>query len=71
MGKFSGGYLYADAISTAFWSNSWSTRTHPYLIMGLVVAMLSVTGVYIWWKKRRGRAVLTERTRQAPNTVVT
>ncbi|RFC36810.1 MAG: putative iron-regulated membrane protein [Candidatus Nitrotoga sp. SPKER] len=37
-------------------------------IMGLVVAMLSVTGVYIWWKKRRGRAVLTERTRRAPNT---
>jgi uncharacterized iron-regulated membrane protein len=23
--------------------------------MGLVVAMLSVTGVYVWWKKRRGR----------------
>lgn len=24
-------------------------------LMGLVVAMLSVTGVYIWWKKRKGR----------------
>jgi uncharacterized iron-regulated membrane protein len=24
-------------------------------IMGLVVAMLSVTGVYIWWKKRRAQ----------------
>jgi uncharacterized iron-regulated membrane protein len=24
-------------------------------LMGLVVAMLSVTGVYIWWKKRRSR----------------
>jgi len=24
-------------------------------LLGLVVAMLSVTGVYIWWKKRRGR----------------
>ena len=31
----------------------------PYKIfvclMGLVVAMLSVTGVYIWWKKRKAR----------------
>lgn len=24
-------------------------------VMGLVVAMLSVTGVYIWWRKRRAR----------------
>lgn len=40
-------------------------------LMGLAVAMLSVTGVYIWWKKHRGRAVLTKRTRQTPNTVVT
>jgi uncharacterized iron-regulated membrane protein len=25
-------------------------------ILGLVITMLSVTGVYIWWKKRRARA---------------
>jgi uncharacterized iron-regulated membrane protein len=25
--------------------------------MGLVVAMLSVTGVYLWWKRRRSRAL--------------
>lgn len=24
-------------------------------LMGLVVAMLSVTGAYVWWRKRRGR----------------
>jgi len=24
-------------------------------VMGIVIAMLSITGVYIWWKKRRGR----------------
>lgn len=24
-------------------------------VMGLVVATLSVTGVYVWWKKRRAR----------------
>ncbi|MBP6655807.1 MAG: PepSY domain-containing protein, partial [Propionivibrio sp.] len=24
-------------------------------VMGLVVAMLSVTGAYIWWRKRQGR----------------
>jgi uncharacterized iron-regulated membrane protein len=27
-------------------------------LMGLVVALLSVTGVYIWWRKRRGRSKL-------------
>ena len=26
-------------------------------LMGVVVAMLSVTGVYIWWKKRRSRVL--------------
>jgi uncharacterized iron-regulated membrane protein len=42
----------------------WLRRLHmaqvwglPYklfvCLMGLVVAMLSATGVYIWWKKRR------------------
>lgn len=41
--------------------------------MGLVVAMLSVTGVYIWWKKRTARrrcadAVSVER---SPETVAT
>ena len=29
--------------------------------MGLVVAMLSVTGVIIWWRKRASRAVATQR----------
>lgn len=39
-------------------------------VMGLVVAMLSVTGVYVWWKKRRARRwvpmplVLPDRQRQ-------
>lgn len=31
-------------------------------LMGLVVAMLSVTGVVIWWKKRTGRIRSTQRT---------
>lgn len=26
-------------------------------VMGIVVAMLSITGVYVWWKKRRARQV--------------
>lgn len=30
-------------------------------VMGLVVAMLSVTGVYIWWKKRRSRVIAVAR----------
>jgi uncharacterized iron-regulated membrane protein len=31
-------------------------------LMGLVVAMLSVTGVTIWWKKRRARVMVAART---------
>ncbi|MDQ9172441.1 PepSY-associated TM helix domain-containing protein [Oxalobacteraceae bacterium R-40] len=34
-------------------------------LMGLVVAMLSVTGVYIWWKKRRSRLAATVRSVEA------
>ncbi len=30
-------------------------------VLGLVVAMLSITGVYIWWKKRRSRLVAAGR----------
>jgi uncharacterized iron-regulated membrane protein len=37
----------------------------PYRIfvcaLGLVIAMLSVTGVYIWWKKRRARKLQLKR----------
>lgn len=38
-------------------------------VMGIVVAMLSVTGVYLWWKKRRARkvsALLAQSTRSMP-----
>ncbi|MFA6206334.1 MAG: PepSY domain-containing protein, partial [Methylocystis sp.] len=34
--------------------------------MGLVVAMLSVTGVYIWWKKRVARLAYARRTAARP-----
>ena len=34
-------------------------------IMGLVIAMLSITGVYIWWKKRRVRRLAAARQRPA------
>lgn len=34
--------------------------------MGLVVAMLSVTGVYIWWKKRRSRVSSAAAAKPAP-----
>ena len=30
-------------------------------IFGFVVVMLSITGVYIWWKKRRARVVAASR----------
>jgi uncharacterized iron-regulated membrane protein len=34
--------------------------------MGLVVAMLSVTGVIIWWRKRASRAVSARRVKAVP-----
>ena len=30
-------------------------------VMGLVVAMLSVTGIVIWWRKRRARRITASR----------
>jgi uncharacterized iron-regulated membrane protein len=42
----------------------------PYKIfvcaLGLVIAMLSVTGVYIWWKKRKARRFRKSRGADAP-----
>lgn len=35
-------------------------------VLGLVVAMLSVTGVYIWWKKRAARLAHVQRTAAQP-----
>ena len=35
-------------------------------ILGLVIAMLSVTGVYIWWKKRKARSLSWQR-RNSPS----
>jgi uncharacterized iron-regulated membrane protein len=40
-------------------------------ILGLVIAMLSVTGVYIWWKKRRARNAHMGRRRNAETTAAT
>ena len=56
---------------------SWLIALHdanvfglPYRIfvsaLGLVIAMLSVTGVYIWWKKRKARALSWQR-RNSPS----
>lgn len=39
-------------------------------IMGLVVAMLSVTGVYIWLRKRRSRKFVIKRMRQPTDTTI-
>lgn len=39
-------------------------------VMGLVVALLSVTGVYIWWKKRAARIRQSARTVPANNQQV-
>jgi uncharacterized iron-regulated membrane protein len=38
-------------------------------IMGVVIAMLSITGVYVWWKKRKVRVLAASRRRIAESQV--
>jgi uncharacterized iron-regulated membrane protein len=58
------GWLYALHMARVFGM--------PYRLLvcalGVVIAMLSVTGVYIWWKKRRARRIRAARapTREEP-----
>jgi uncharacterized iron-regulated membrane protein len=58
----SGGGHWGDALT--FWLRGLHMARDPLdyfvyrvfiVVAGLVVAMLSITGVYIWWKKRRAR----------------
>lgn len=37
-------------------------------LSGIVVAILSATGVVVWWKKRSGRRALADRFRRAQRT---
>jgi uncharacterized iron-regulated membrane protein len=49
------------------WGSVWQVLV---TIIGACVAMLSVTGVLIWWKKRQARetARIKTRLRTGPNT---
>jgi uncharacterized iron-regulated membrane protein len=44
----------------------------PYRVavgaFGLVIVLLSVTGIYIWWKKRKARNFSASRTHRSPRT---
>jgi uncharacterized iron-regulated membrane protein len=47
---------------TLHMANIWGLTFQIFIcLMGLVVAMLSITGVYIWLKKRRARCLSKER----------
>ena len=35
--------------------HGWLAYRVLVCVLGLVIVMLSVTGIYIWWKKRRAR----------------
>lgn len=48
-------YFRADAIPAAFRAHHWLPVRIAISAMGIVVAMLSVTGVVIWYCKRRAR----------------
>jgi uncharacterized iron-regulated membrane protein len=60
------GRTFASGESAAITFTSWVNAIHTLTvsgmtiqigvgIMGIVIAMLSITGVYIWWKKHKGR----------------
>ncbi|MEQ1486677.1 PepSY-associated TM helix domain-containing protein [Methyloglobulus sp.] len=75
-GKFL--YLYLPGIKARDSIEHWLVYLHmakiwglPYKIficvMGLVITMLSVTGVYIWWKKRLATKAMQKKTTSAEN----
>lgn len=70
-GRLAGSYLPTGEASGDT-ITSWLMTLHTAMVWGLpfrifmtvigvVVAMLSVTGIYIWWKKRRARSVNQQR----------
>lgn len=50
------GDTFTTWISSLHMARVWGLPFQIFVcVMGLVVAMLSVTGVYVWWRKREGR----------------
>jgi len=47
----------------------WESYRFLEFMVGLVITMLTVTGIYIWWKKRLVR-IMTTRRRKVPEPVV-
>ena len=45
--------------------HGWLAYRILVCILGLVITLLSVTGIYIWWKKHRARAVSVQRRKTA------
>ncbi len=64
-----------NTVSTVLWGLHYGDIRNflPYRILvaffGLVLTVISVTGVYIWWKKRKGRMLAASRRPQAGNVV--
>jgi uncharacterized iron-regulated membrane protein len=60
-----------NTVSTVLWGLHYGDIRNflPYRILvaffGLVLTVISGTGVYIWWKKRKGRILAASRQRQA------
>ena len=53
---------------TLHMANIWGLPFQIFVcLMGLVVAMLSITGVYIWLKKRHARCLMQERREKLEN----
>ena len=54
--------LLALSLPLSASANGFTTlKGHGGPIMGIAVAMLSITGVVIWWKKRKARATSRRR----------
>jgi uncharacterized iron-regulated membrane protein len=70
-GKASGDTI-TTWITTLHMGFIWGIPFRVFLtILGIATAMLSVTGVYIWWKKRKGRqaSLIRKRTYAYASTV--
>jgi uncharacterized iron-regulated membrane protein len=66
------GRTFASGESAAITFTNWVNAIHTLTVggmttqigvgvMGIVIAMLSITGVYIWWKKHKGRILAASR----------
>jgi uncharacterized iron-regulated membrane protein len=65
-----------NTISTVLWGLHYGDIRDVFayralvFIFGLVIVLLSVTGIYIWWKKRKARLLAQSRSKELRSSEV-